>query len=147
MTVRFRFTTLGALCAVMLSPVLAHAEPDTREAAPRTEAEREFILEQMRLFLGSVQTITAALSNGDLAAVEAEAAARGRRVNKRPPGLEAKETEPWKAMMGGARIGFDEIADLAHAGAPPQRVLSALSSTMANCVACHQTYRITVSAK
>lgn len=145
MIVQLRFV-IAACCAVMLCPVAAQADPDQREAAPRTEAEREFVLEQMRLFLGSIQTITAALSTGDLAKVAAEAAERGRRA-KRPPGLEAKETEPWKAMMGGARNGFEEIANQARAGASPERVLGTLSSTMANCVACHQTYRITVSAK
>ena len=127
---------------LFVSPCIAQ---DTREATTRSEAERDFILGQMRLFLQSTQAITVALGKSDLKTVEVEAAARGRRgtpVSAIPPGMKAKETPAWTAMMGGARRGFDDIATAAHEGAPPSELIGMLGETMRNCVACHQNYRL-----
>jgi hypothetical protein len=140
-----RHAVVLALSLGLMRPGLAAAQSDPREAAPRSQTERLFILAQMRLFLASVQAISADLGAGDTAAVAGEAAARGRRANvtlAKPPGLDAKETPAWKAMMGGARNGFDTIADIAGSGAPAPRILAALGAAMQNCVACHQTYHL-----
>jgi cytochrome c556 len=140
----------AALCLLLACPILAAAQSDPRQAAVRSESERLFILDQMRLFLSSIQAITADLATGDAAGVAAEAAARGRRANATlslPPGLGAKETPAWKTMMGGARNGFDGLSDLARAGAPTPRLLASLAETMSNCVACHQTYHLVVAGE
>ena len=134
-----RWIVAGVLVA---SPCMAQ---DAREPAVRTEAERTFILGQMRLFLQSTQAITAGLGKNDLKTVEDEAAARGRKgtpVSAIPPGMKAKETPAWAAMMSGARAGFDDIARAAHEGAPPIELIGMLGDTMRNCVACHQSYRL-----
>ena len=134
-----RWIVAGVLFA---SPCVAQ---DAREPAVRTEAERAFILGQMRLFLQSTQAITVALGKGDLKIVEAEAAARGRKgtpASSIPPGMKAKETPAWGAMMGGARAGFDDLAIAAHEGAPTTALIGMLGETMGNCVACHQNYRL-----
>ena len=125
-----------------MSPCMAQ---DAREPAVRTEAERAFVLGQMRLFLQSTQAITAGLGKNDLKTVEDEAAARGRKgtpISAIPPGMKAKETPAWTAMMAGARAGFDDIARAAHEGAPPIELIGMLGDTMRNCVACHQSYRL-----
>ncbi len=99
----------------------------------------------MRLFPGSIQTISTALAEGDMKLVAAEATARGRRGNplsEIPPGMRAKETEAWGDMMGGARKGFDAVADMAASGATPAQGMGVLGETMRNCVACDQTYRL-----
>ena len=139
-----RISGLIALLILLATPSLAQ---DVREPAARTEAERVFILGQMRLFLQSTQAITAALATDDLKTVAGEATARGRKgtpLSAIPPGMKAKETPAWTAMMGGARAGFDDLADAARAGAPPIKLLGMLGETMSNCVACHETYRLTV---
>lgn len=128
-----RFMRLAVVLVVACAgPVAAQ---DTREAAVRTPVERAFILDQMRLFLTSVQGITAGLAEGDMKTVGAEAYARGRRANATlgmPPGMKAKETPVWGTLMGGVRKGFDDIADEAAAGAPPLKVLGDLSGVMRN---------------
>lgn len=127
---------------LFVSPCVAQ---DARQPAVRTEAERAFILGQMRLFLQSTQTIAVALGKNDLKTVEDEAAARGRKgtpVSAIPPGMKAKETPAWTAMMAGARAGYDDIARAAHAGAPVSELIGMLGDTMSNCVACHQSYRL-----
>ena len=134
-----RWIVAGVLFA---SPCLAQ---DAREPALRTEVERDFILGQMRLFLQSTQAITVALSKNDLKTVADEATARGRKgtpLSAIPPGMKAKETPAWTAMMGGARAGFDDIAKAAHEGAPPSELIGMLGATMSNCVGCHQSYRL-----
>jgi hypothetical protein len=134
-------SAIAAAC-LLVTPCLAQ---DAREPAVRTEAERLFILNQMRLFLESTQAITVALAKGDLKDVAAEAAARGRKgpsLSEIPPGMKAKETPAWTAMMSGARTGFDEIAAAAQSGTPPLVLMGMLGETMRNCVACHQGYRL-----
>ena len=134
-----RWIVAGVLVA---SPCMAL---DAREPAVRTEAERAFILGQMRLFLQSTQTITVALGKNDLKTVEDEAAARGRKgtpVSAIPPGMKAKETPAWTAMMAGTRAGFDDIARAAHEGVPSSELIGMLGAAMSNCVACHQSYRL-----
>lgn len=123
---------------------------DTREAVPRTEVEKDFILDQMRLLLSSIVEVEDGLGSGDMDQVAREAAARGRKANvnlPKPSTLSAKESDAWKAMFGSVRIGFDTLAEKAKAHAPASEINKTLADTMRNCVACHQTYRIEVQAR
>jgi cytochrome c556 len=137
-----------AIFVLLLMPLAAQAaEPaDSRQAVAVTAAEKAYILEQMRLFIGSIQTIAEGLSTGDNAKVAEAAAARGRRANANDPhfpaGLGAKLPPLWKQMGGGIRGGFDELADAAKSGAPKEKSLGILAATMRNCVACHQSFRL-----
>lgn len=123
---------------------------DAREQVFRTEAEKAFILDQMRLLLNSITEIEEGLGTGDMGLVAREAAARGRKANltlARPPSLAAKESEAWKLMFLAVRNGFDALADQARANAPAATINKSLADIMRNCVACHQTYRIEVKAQ
>lgn len=123
---------------------------DTREPVQRTEAEKAFVLDQMRLFLASITEVEEALGSGDMDKVAREAAARGRKANvtlARPSTLASKESEAWKMMMGSTRTGFDRIAEEASAHASPANINKIVADTMRNCVACHQTYRISVDGR
>jgi cytochrome c556 len=123
---------------------------DTREQAFRTEAERTFVFDQMRLLLNSITEIEQGLGTNDMDLVAREAAARGRKANMtlaRPPSLAAKESDAWKSMFLSVRYGFDVVADQARDHAPAATINKTLADTMRNCVACHQTYRIAVVAQ
>ena len=133
---------LLVLLSLLATPVYA---ADTREAAQRTPEEKEFVLDQMRLFLTSLQAINADLADGRMTEAAAEAAARGRKASAqlaKPASISAKESDTWKTLMGNVRVGFDNIASSAAAGQPVPRVLGEVGATMQNCVACHRTYRI-----
>ena len=135
--------------AMAPSPGGAGETADTREAVQRTEVEKDFILEQMRLLLSSIVEVEDGLGSGDMDQVAREAAARGRKANAnlaRPPTLAAKESAAWKSMFVSVRSGFDEIAEKAKARAPASEINKMLTDTMRNCVACHQTYRIETQA-
>ena len=77
---------------VLMSQGTAGETADTRESVQRTEAERNFVLDQMRLFLTSIAEVEEGLGSGDMDQVAREAAARGRKANAglaRPPALSA----------------------------------------------------------
>ncbi|WP_249131629.1 MULTISPECIES: hypothetical protein [unclassified Bradyrhizobium] len=139
-----------ALLGAIACPAGAEQPTDTREPVQRTDAEKAFVLEQMRLFLATVVEVEEGLGSGDLDLVAREAAARGRKANAalvRPPTLAAKESDAWKAMIGSVRSGFDQIAEQAAARAPAAKINKTLADTMRNCVACHQAYRISPEAR
>jgi hypothetical protein len=134
----------------MISAGSTEEAADTREPVARTEAEKAFVLDQMRLFLTSIAEIEEGLGSGDMSLVSREAAARGRKANvslARPPALAAKESEAWKMMIGSTRSGFDKIAEQAGEQASPTAISKTVAETMRNCIACHQTYRIAVEAR
>jgi cytochrome c556 len=145
---------LFVAAALLLAASGTFAEPappdsafaDAREPAPRTKAERAYILEQMRLLVESIQAITEGLATDHMEDVIEAAAARGLHRNANDPAypasMKAKETPLWKQMGGGTRRGFDELADAAKNGATKEKQLAILAETMKNCVACHQTYRL-----
>lgn len=122
---------------------------DAREPVQRTEAEKVFVLDQMRLFLTSIAEIEEGLGSGDMDQVARGAAARGRKANvtlARPATLASKESEAWKMMFGSTRGGFDQIAEQAISNASAATINKTVADTMRNCVACHQAYRISVEA-
>lgn len=146
----FAFAMACLVVGLMASISHAGEMVDTREEAPRTEVEKAFILDQMRLLLNAIMEIEEGLGTGDMDLVAREAAARGRRANvilARPPSLAAKESEAWKSMFLSVRNGFDAVADLARDRAPAASINKTLADTLRNCVACHQTYRIVETAR
>lgn len=139
-------------CLVLGTMAFARAaeKVDTREEVSRTEGEKAFILDQMRLLLYAVTEIEEGLGTNDMDLIAREAAARGRKANvtlARPPTLAAKESEAWKSMFLSVRNGFDAIADQAKDRASSAKINKTLADTMRNCVACHQTYRIAEVAR
>jgi len=136
---------LCALFGADASPSGAGETADGREPAPRTDTEKAFVLDQMRLLLASIVEIEEGFGSNDMDLVARAAGARGRKANvtlARPATLAAKESEAWKAMFVSVRGGFDQIAEQATARAPAAQINKTLADTMRNCVACHQTYRI-----
>jgi hypothetical protein len=148
----------GLLAAVSALPVFAFSigaglaqdagpsDKDSREAVVVTPAERNYILNQMRLFVVSVQTIAAGLGADDRAQAGEAAAARGLARNANDPEfpltLGPKLPPQWKQLGGGMRKGFDALAQTINAGGDTRKSLEQLGIVMTNCVACHATYRV-----
>lgn len=132
----------------LLSSAVTLANPvaDMREPAPRTLEEKAYVLEEMRLLVESIQTITGGLATGHMEDVIEAAAAQGQRRNAKdsayPAAMRIKETPLWKQINNSTRQGFDELADAARDGAPKEKQLAILAETMQNCIACHQAYRL-----
>jgi hypothetical protein len=155
----------GLLLAVSALPVIAFSlgatfaqeagkqesgpdDNDGRQAVVVTPAERNYMLNQMRLFVTSVQTISAGLGADDRAQASGAAAARGAKRNANDPAfpatLDAKLPPLWKQLGGEMRRGFDALAQGISAGDGTRKSLEQLGIVMTNCVACHATYRIAI---
>jgi len=119
---------------------------DGRTAVILEPAERQAVLEEMRMLLETSQTVIEALANEDLAAVEAAARPIGSAaiatVDFR---LRAKLPLEFKKLGFGTHYAFDDIADMAKAGEPSKKIQLKLAETMNNCIACHASYQLPAS--
>lgn len=125
-------------------------EADDRRAGALSPSEKAYILNQMRLFVESIQTIAAGLGEGDLARAADAAAARGLKRNVKDPAfpstLAAKLPDAWKQFGGGLRRGFDSLAQTIADERDTNRSLKQLSGLMTNCIGCHASYRVVDAA-
>jgi len=116
---------------------------DSRTAVILEPAERQAVLNEMRLLLETSQTIVEALADEDLAAVEAAARPVGSAaiatVDFR---LRAKLPLEFKKLGFGTHYAFDDIADMAQKGEPAKAIQKKLAATMNNCIACHASYQL-----
>jgi hypothetical protein len=123
---------------------------DDRITVALTPPEKAYVLGQMRLFVESIQGITAGLAEGDTVLAGEAAAARGAKRNANdpafPPTLGAKLPQEWKQFGGGMRKGFDVLAQGIADHEDTNRSLKQLSEVMKNCMGCHASYRL-VDAK
>ena len=119
---------------------------DGRLAVQLSKDERNALLLEMRTWLHSCQTIVAALSADDFAAVAATAKASGMAAEAATPGsLLSKIPIGMKRLGFGKRQQFDEIAADAAKLKDRRHTLEQLGRAMNNCVACHATYRFAVA--
>ncbi|MDO9009560.1 MAG: hypothetical protein Q7U80_15185 [Thiobacillus sp.] len=123
----------------------AHHAPaaDTRSTLTLTPTERAMILEEMRLFLAGVQTMTGALAKPDMAAVAQAARGMGQKmVHEVPPALRAKLPQEFRQQGFSVHRDFDQIALDADSLQDVSHSLNQLSATLQKCVSCHATYQI-----
>lgn len=120
---------------------------DGRQAIILPEAEREFVLREMRMFLASVQTIIEGAGKPDMNQVAAAARQVGAEAQQAVPGsLMGKLPLNFKRLGLDTHKKFDALALDAKQLGDPQHALQQLSELMNNCVACHATYRIKLPA-
>lgn len=116
---------------------------DGREALLLEPAERDLVLAEMRAFLESVQTITAAVGKKDMPQIAAAARKVGAAAQQAVPGsLVGKLPLSFKKLGFDTHKQFDTLAMDADELEDPEHALQQLSVLMQNCVACHAAYRI-----
>lgn len=142
---------MAALPLLLVLPsVLAQAPAHTPTASPERmsvvlgASEREFVLSEMRAFLGTVQTITEALSRNDTQTAGAAARKMGMADMKRAPAsIMAKLPNEFRLLTRQAHGGFDNVAGAAEKGSMPE-TLRQLSTVLQTCNACHGAYQFRV---
>jgi hypothetical protein len=143
--------TCAALLSLTLTAAYAqdphvhqHASaPDGRAVLELTPDERVMLLEEMRLFLAGVQSMTAALGRQDMPAVATAARGMGQKmVHEAPPALRAKLPLEFRQLGSSVHRGFDQIALDADSLQDARTSLNQLSDTLRNCVACHAAYQV-----
>ncbi len=111
-------------------------------------SEREYVLAEMRGMLTSVQQIILGVANNDRAAIVRAASAAGMSVAADDnPRLLAKLPMELKALGFSAHKDMDALADAAQKGVSYTEIMNMLGSSMAKCVACHQTWQIQIEKK
>lgn len=116
---------------------------DGRSAVQLGKNERNAVLLEMRAWLQNTQTILAAASGNDFAAVAKAARASGMAAEAGTPGsLLMKIPVGMKRLGFGTRQKFDEIAADAEKMKDSQHTLRQLAAAMDGCVACHADYRL-----
>lgn len=147
----FRYTLAAALAAFgmaaavagTLRPAPAPANPDQRPMLDLLPAERDLVLQEMRMFLQVIHEITAALTREDWAAVAKSARTMGSgAANEIPPETVAKLPEDFKQMAGTVHTTFDTIALDAEGLGDVNHTLTQLSGMLQTCNACHSVYQI-----
>ncbi len=120
---------------------------DGRTKVMLTAAERQAVLAEMRHLLLASQGVIEALANDDKVAVNSAAGAVGSAaVSTMDFSLRAKLPLSFKKLGFATHQAFDEIADMATADAPAKLILLKLASTMKNCIACHESYQLSLRA-
>ena len=116
---------------------------DGRTAIIMEPAERDLILAEMRIFLGSVQGILVSANSDDMQTV-VEAA---RKSGMPPPGqvpdaLVGKLPLSFKTLGFDTHKRFDQLALDAEQLGDKAHTLEQLGELMNNCIACHAQYRL-----
>jgi hypothetical protein len=138
---------LVAVIAVMTYKLLlagkTEAAPDGRVAILVEPAERDLLLQEMRLFLEGLQTMAAGLEKDDLGAVASAARALGTKMTGDvPAALMTKLPIEFKTLGLSVHRDFDQIALDAEGLGLPKHTLGQVSAVMQKCVACHKTYQL-----
>lgn len=116
---------------------------DGRTVVLLNKDERQFLLNEMRNWLASVQATLDAASRGDFAAAAQAASAAGMSAEQGTPAqLMAKIPLEMKKLGLDTRSRFDQIAATALASKDMKATVAQLSETMNNCVACHASYSL-----
>lgn len=123
------------------------AEADSRTAVHMSPKDREFVLERMRNGLHSIQLILEARADGNRTRI-AEIAQRFYNANmsRDRQELGTKLPDQWRSLGTRQREQFKTLADLAKNSKTAWKSIDAhMPSIVAQCVACHQLFRIEVS--
>ena len=119
---------------------------DGRVAIHLNTGERDLVLTEMRLFLESIQKITAGIAESDMQLVAEYARKAGKAAQGGVPGtLVGKLPVGFKISGSDTHKKFDQLALDAEEFGDGDHALSQLSTLMQNCVSCHAAYRFSIS--
>ncbi len=116
---------------------------DGRTAVILTKDERNFVLDEMRGFLVSVQAVSQAITENNMEKVAELSHAAGMAAEANTPGaLMQKLPIGMKKLGFDTRKKFDVISDIAKTSKDAVAARKQLDALMQNCIACHVTYRL-----
>ena len=118
----------------------AQQATDSRRQVALTPAERDAVLAEMRMMLGSVSGVLHGLAANDRQAIEKAARASGMTMAV-DPRLEQKLPREFLELGMATHKKFDQLAELAKTSVPADQVVRSLADVTTGCVACHAMYR------
>ena len=115
-------------------------EGDPRVSVIVTQANRDFVMGEMRTFVEALHQINLGIEQNDPSLiVEAARASGGSVADHAPAGLIASIPIGFKTHGK-----FDEIANSAEKNFDPKVTQQQVTALLGNCVACHRSYRMDV---
>jgi cytochrome c556 len=124
------------------------ASDDGRTAILLSAGERDLVLGEMRGFLESVQTITAAIAQDDMKSITKAARKVGMaNASEVPVSLMTKLPMEFKKLGMATHKAFDDLGMEAQDMGDAQTVLKKLGEMMVNCTTCHSSYRLEAENK
>ncbi len=140
-------TQMAAVLGAILATLTLSATADQRMLLPVSELQRDHVLSEMRMLLGGVQRIVAALGDDDMAAVAEAARPLGLRMAHKAED-HLKGVLPAEFMRQGMAVhqDFDDLADSSEFSGDSAVILRQLGRLMEKCVACHNTYQLRLVA-
>ena len=122
------------------------AEPgeDGRIELAVNKDEKRFILGEMRQMLETVQQIVVALGTDDIKAVGEAVVGKGvaDMMRNTPKILITKVPPEFMGLGRAMHANFDAIGSAAADGANARKILTMLGDQLAQCTACHSTYKL-----
>ena len=133
---------LGFLCSSTAAPP-HESSTDVRQRLVFTPIQRDQLLAEMRLMLGSVSGIVQGLAADDLPAAEKAARASGMvHAADTDPQIKTLLPQQFLELAMQTHRGFDKLAGQIKAGGSRDDTLRGLATLTGNCVACHAVYRL-----
>jgi hypothetical protein len=121
----------------------AASRPDQRTPIELTKDEAEELRAGMRAYLASIQGIVEALPRNKMAQVASAAKQAGMgMVDDIPVALVLKLPPGFVVLSMDTHQKFDALARTAEEAGTKSSVLASLQEILANCTACHSSYRI-----
>ena len=118
---------------------------DGRTAIMMTEGNRDFVLDEMRGFLESVQQINEGLLEGDATKIiNAGKKSGGSVIEHAPNGLMKSLPSGFKSLGFATHDMFDKITESAELSYNEKQIQGQLSTMLNTCVACHKSYKISL---
>lgn len=116
---------------------------DGRTAVLLEPGERDYVLAEMRGFLETVQSITAAIGENDMATtIELAGTAAKFSPADVPAPLFAKLPIEFKTLGLKTHKLFGSVAEAAQDAGTAQAVAASLGDLMINCTSCHSAYKL-----
>ena len=137
----YRFA-VAVVLFIALMPEVAWAD-DQRTAVLVTPDARDYILNEMRTMLETVQNVVGGIASGDTKATAGAARNSGMAMMKRIPSeIRMALPEDFRQMAMDNHASFDALALAAEAGEPLKAQLTRLEQSMGACSACHGMWRL-----
>jgi len=119
---------------------------DNRIALSMSESNKEFVLDEMRVFLESIQQINEGLSTHNTEKIiKACQVSGGSVIEHAPKGLLKTFPIEFKTLGFSTHGIFDEIGINAKNGVDTEIIQNQVNLLLNNCVACHKSYKISTA--
>ena len=118
---------------------------DTRTGIKMSESNKEFVLDEMRTFLASIEQINEGLlENNPQTIIDAGLISGGSVIENAPNGLLKTFPIGFKTLGFSTHQLFDDIVSSTKQEFNKTKIQKKMDLLLKNCVSCHKTYKIAI---